>query len=138
MKWFIKCLKNYATFKGRARRTEFWMFTLFYTIILFVFGLLSGLTEPEPYYSEFTYMRETAGPSLLSAFFSTLATIFFIGTFLPTLAVSVRRLHDTGKTGWWVLINLIPYIGGIVLLVFLVSDSDEQENQYGPNPKAME
>ena len=108
MKWFIKCFKQYADFKGRARRKEYWMFTLINGIIGFVMGLL-GLTI--------------------------LSWIYSVAVFIPSLAVGVRRLHDIGKSAWWILLFLIPVIGWIWLIILFVQDSQPGENQWGENPK---
>ncbi len=108
MKWFIKCLKQYADFRGRARRKEYWMFTLINGIIGFVMGLL-GLTI--------------------------LSWIYSIAVFIPSLAVCVRRIHDIGKSAWWILLFLIPVIGWIWLIILFVQDSQPGENQWGENPK---
>jgi len=113
MNWYFEVLKKYAVFKGRARRKEFWMFYLFYIIFAFVVGVIEGF----------------AGTSFL-------ILLYTLAMFIPSLAVSVRRLHDTDRSGWWLLIGLVPLIGGIVLLVFTVQDSQADENQFGPNPKA--
>jgi uncharacterized membrane protein YhaH (DUF805 family) len=112
MQWYLKVLKNYVGFEGRARRTEYWMFALINVAILIVLSLIS----------------RAIGNSILY-------TIYALAVFLPGLAVAVRRLHDTDKSGWWLLIGLIPIIGAIVLLVFMVSDSTPGANQYGPSPK---
>lgn len=138
MKWFIKCLKNYATFKGRARLKEYWMFTLIYMMILFILGILMGITGPETYFDEQTYSMVTAESGTTYIIISILFTIFSLATVLPAIAVTVRRLHDTGKSGWWYFINFIPFIGAFILLVFLVLDGEVNENQYGPNPKTIE
>jgi uncharacterized membrane protein YhaH (DUF805 family) len=108
MKWFIKCFKQYADFKGRARRKEYWMFTLINGILGFVIGLL--------------------GLSILS-------WIYSIAVFIPSLAVCVRRIHDIGKSAWWILLFLIPVIGWIWLIILFVQDSQPGENQWGENPK---
>jgi len=112
--WYLKVLKNYAVFNGRARRKEYWMFNLFNTIFAIILSIVEvfiGLS------------------SVLVGFYS-------LALLIPSLAVLVRRLHDTGKSGWWVLISLIPIIGSIILLVFTCLDSQEGENNYGPNPKS--
>ena len=113
MNWYIKALKNYAVFGGRARRTEYWMFVLFNMIVAVILAAAEGLL---------------GGPGFLN-------TIYSLGVLIPSLAVSVRRLHDTGRTGWWLLVGLIPLIGFIVLLIFFVKDSDPEDNEYGSNPK---
>lgn len=119
MQWYLKVLKNYAGFSGRARRKEYWMFVLINMIIAFALGLLDGLLG---------FYDSQAGIGLLSG-------LYMLGIVIPSLAVAVRRLHDTGRSGWWLLIVLVPLIGGLVLLVFLVLDSEPGTNQYGPNPK---
>lgn len=108
MNWYIKALKNYAVFSGRARRKEYWYFFLINTAISIVLGVV--------------------GIGLLSG-------IYTLAVLLPSIAVGVRRLHDTDRSGWWLLIALIPIIGVIVLLVFAVQDSKAEANQYGMNPK---
>jgi uncharacterized membrane protein YhaH (DUF805 family) len=113
MDWYIEVLKKYAVFGGRACRTEYWMFFLFNFIITLVLSLVAGILK---------------GAGVLGVLYS-------LGVLLPNIAVSVRRLHDTGRSGWWLLISFIPLIGAIVLIVFLVMDSQPDVNQYGPNPK---
>lgn len=117
MSWFIEALKKYAVFNGRARRKEYWNFALFVGIIYAVLAII-------------------AVASKTSALFA-LVFIFYIGVLLPSLAVSVRRLHDTGRSGWWLLFSIVPLVGPITLLVFTCSDSQPGPNQYGPNPKEI-
>ena len=119
MNWYLEVLKKYAVFSGRARRMEYWMFALFNTIIGFVLGIIEGIAGIAPETDE-----------------SVLAILYTLAILLPTLAVGVRRLHDTGRTGWWTLILLVPLLGPIVTTVFFLQDSQPGENQYGPNPKA--
>ena len=114
-------LNKYATFSGRARRSEYWWWYLFVTIVFVVAGIIDKAIG-------FTYSDLTIGGGWL-------ATIAWIVFLVPNLAVSVRRLHDTGRSGWWLLIGLVPLIGWIVLLYFFILDS-ENDNQYGPYPKA--
>jgi uncharacterized membrane protein YhaH (DUF805 family) len=121
MNWFLAVLKKYAVFSGRAQRAEYWYFVLFYLIIMMVLAFIDAMTGT---------FSEESGIGLLSGVFS-------LATLIPTLAVSVRRLHDTGRSGWWLLLSLIPLIGAIVLLVFFVQDSTEGDNAYGLNPKAV-
>jgi uncharacterized membrane protein YhaH (DUF805 family) len=118
MDWYLGVLKKYAEFKGRARRREFWMFALFNFIISLVLSIID---------------RVIGNPEMGLGI---LGTLYALAVLLPSLAVGVRRLHDTGRSGWWLLIGLIPCIGLIVLIIFTVEDSQAGDNQYGPNPKA--
>ncbi|MEM7292870.1 MAG: DUF805 domain-containing protein [Pseudomonadota bacterium] len=111
MNHYIDAIKNYVNFSGRATRTQFWMFILFNIIISIVLNLIDVM---------------------LGTLF--LGFIYSLFVLLPALAVGARRLHDTGRSGWWQLIYLIPLIGLIVMIVFCVQDSVE-DNDYGPNPK---
>jgi len=115
--WYLAVLRKYADFSGRARRKEYWMFALVNFIIGIVLGLISGMLS-----------NALAATNLLSLLYALLVLI-------PSLAVGVRRLHDTGRSGWWLLIAVIPLIGAIVLLIFTVQDSEPGHNVYGPNPK---
>jgi len=122
MKWFLDVLKNkYATFEGRARRSEYWYFVLFYVLILVALTFVDGLIGT---------LNKEAGIGVLGA-------LFALGTMLPGLAVTVRRLHDTDRSGWWLLIGIIPIIGDLVLIVFAAQDSQPGANRFGPNPKGV-
>ena len=110
MHWYFEVLKKYSVFDGRAHRTEYWMFVLVNVIISFVLEMVLG--DP-----------------------GVLAVLYSLAVLVPSIAVSVRRLHDIGRSGWWLLVGVIPVVGGIVLLVFAVQDSQLGDNQYGPNPK---
>jgi len=118
MKWYLAVLKKYAVFSGRAPRIEYWTFFLFHLIIQLALAVIEGLAG---------FARQTDQ--------SVLAGLYSLIIFVPALAVTVRRLHDTGRSGWWSLIGFLPIIGAIGLLVFLVRDSQPGENEYGPNPK---
>jgi uncharacterized membrane protein YhaH (DUF805 family) len=121
MNWYLQALKQYAVFKGRSRRKEYWFFALFNLIVSIVLTAVDYATGSlDPAY----------GVGLLSGLYS-------LAILIPGLAVTVRRLHDTSRTGWWVLIAFIPFIGAIVLLVFMLLDSKPGNNQYGPNPKGI-
>ncbi len=113
MEWYLKALRQYADFEGRARRKEYWMFTLFNLIFAILAVVIDGLI----------------GTGAIIYLFYVLATI------IPNLSVSVRRLHDVGKSGWMYLVALIPLVGFIWLLVLLTTDSQPGDNEYGPNPK---
>ncbi len=138
MKWFIHGLKNYTTFEGRARRKEYWMFMLVYLLINLILRILVKVTGPETYFNEQTYTMETTDSSAIYILLTIIYFIFLIGTLLPTIAITVRRLHDTGRSGWWYFINFLPFVGSFILFIFLVLEGHEQENQYGPNPRTME
>lgn len=114
MNWYLEVLKKYAVFDGRARRKEYWMFFLVNFIVAFLIGFVEGLL---------------GSPAVIGTFY-TLAVL------IPSLAVGARRLHDTDRSGWWLLIGLLPIIGIVVLIVFFVLDSTPGDNQYGANPKA--
>jgi uncharacterized membrane protein YhaH (DUF805 family) len=120
MDWFLVVVKErYAQFSGRARRSEYWYYYLFYVLILVGLAVVDGITG--------TFNAAT-GVGLLSG-------VFGLAMLIPSLAVSVRRLHDTGRSGWWLLLALLPLIGAIVLLVFMLQNSAPGGNQYGANPK---
>jgi uncharacterized membrane protein YhaH (DUF805 family) len=117
--YYLEALKKYAVFSGRARRAEFWYFVLFNLIVAIVLALID------------TLLGTTTGVSS----FGILSGLYSLAVLIPTLALWVRRLHDIDRTGWWVLINLIPLIGTIVLLVFALTPGTPGSNQYGPDPK---
>ncbi len=119
MNWYLEVLKKYAVFSGRTRRKEYWYFGLFNIIFMIVLAVIDGATGS---------FSAAAGMGMFSGIYS-------LAVLIPGIAVLVRRLHDTDRSGWWLLIGLIPFIGAIVLLIFTVQDSNPGENQYGPNPK---
>lgn len=119
MNWYIKVLKQYADFSGRARRKEYWMFVLFNVIFAFTLGLIDGLMG--------AYDSQTS--------YGVLGGLYTLAVLIPSLAVTVRRLHDVGKSGWMYFIILIPFIGAIWLLVLMLTDGNSGVNEYGPNPK---
>ena len=118
MNWYLDAWKNYVNFQGRARRKAYWMFVLFNLIALVVLSFIEsaiGLSGQNGY--------------------GILTGLYTLAMILPLIALAVRRLHDTGRSGWWILIGLVPLIGPIVLIVFYVTDSQPGTNEYGPNPK---
>lgn len=125
MDWYSYAINiNYFNFKGRARRKEYWMFTLINNAII-VSLYLATL-----YFSDLYSRDFNAIGFVLTVFF----VIYIIVTFIPSLSVTVRRLHDTGRSGWWLLALLIPF-GGIIIFVFSCLDSHPGDNRFGPNPK---
>lgn len=111
------CVSKFATFSGRARRSEYWMANLAFFLALLAWGVVAMFLRWE--------------------ILQFLGTIFFLACLLPLLSVSVRRLHDVGRSGWWLFIRAIPLVGDIVIFVFSVTDSEPYTNQYGPPPKAF-
>jgi uncharacterized membrane protein YhaH (DUF805 family) len=113
MNGYLTTLKKWSDFSGRASRTEYWMFFLFNFIIAIVLGVIDSVI---------------GSPGIIGL-------IFALAILIPAIAVGVRRLHDTDRSGWWLLIAFVPILGGIVLIVFFVLDSTPGENKYGANPK---
>ena len=128
MNQFIKVLSHYADFSGRARRKEYWMFVLFNAIFAFVWAFLGTLVL----LLTVRHNRDIL-PGMYIVYLS-----YYIIMMLPSLAVVVRRLHDTGKSGWMLLVGLIPIAGGIWLFVLMLTAGEERGNRYGPNPKTSE
>jgi uncharacterized membrane protein YhaH (DUF805 family) len=120
MSWYLDVLKKYAVFSGRARRREYWMFILINAIVAGILASLGALTSRDGGVSLFTW----------------LSGLYGLAVFLPALGVLIRRLHDTNRRGWWMFISLVPLVGWIILLVFLIQDSSLGTNRFGPNPKA--
>ncbi len=119
MNWYIEVMKKYTVFSGRARRKEYWIFFLFNSIFIFALVLIDNL----------------AGLADRHTGYGPLGILYSLAVLIPSIGVGVRRLHDTDRSGWWLLIAFVPIIGAIVLLVFQVSDSQAGSNRYGPNPK---
>ena len=123
MEWYLKVMRdNYANFSGRARRKEYWMFTLFFLLFALLAGFVIGILSA---------VGETVAMIAII-----LAVVWYLAHLVPSLAVTVRRLHDTGKSGWFYLLALIPYIGGLIIFIFTVIEGDKGDNKYGPDPKA--
>jgi len=127
MKWFIKVLSQYADFSGRARRKEYWMFVLFNSIVFIAWVFLTALIL---LFTTKGYDSSVIGIQTVIIYLS-----YYLVLTLPSLAVAVRRLHDVGKSGWMLLISLIPIVGGIWLFVLMVTEGEELGNEYGTNPK---
>ena len=130
MEWYLKVMRdNYTNFSGRARRKEYWMFTLVYVIISTGCTVLDNVLG--------TVFMMDAGPlGEISMGYGWAYTICVLIHFIPGLALAVRRLHDVGKSGWFYLIFLIPFIGPVWLLVLFCLEGKKEDNKYGSNPKA--
>ena len=128
MEWMILPLKRYADFQGRSRRKEYWMFSLGVTLVIVVIGLLG-----------FTLGSSDNGGSGVGSLFGGGALIvlgiLYLAILIPALAVQVRRFHDQDKSGWLVLLNFIPYLGALVVLVFMLLEGTRGPNRFGPDPK---
>jgi uncharacterized membrane protein YhaH (DUF805 family) len=131
MDWYLMVWKKYAEFNGRSRRKEFWMFVLFNILAALVLAALGGIGLA---------ISENYGGVLFIPF-----GIYYLAMIVPSFAVVVRRFHDTGKSGWNYLLlfvlSWIPFLGiiaSVVILIFVCTDSDPGDNEYGPNPKAAE
>lgn len=111
MNWYLKAFKKYASFEGRARRKEYWMFFLFNMLIGYGLFIAAVIVEL---------------PVLMFA-----AVLYFVGTVIPSLAVAIRRMHDVGKSGWFILVPIYSFI-------LICTKSEEGDNKYGPNPKVHE
>ena len=124
--FFKKCVKDkYANFEGRARRKEYWSFVLFFTIFylaLYTIGIVLTISSKSATLAFITFG---------------ILCVFALALFLPSLGVTIRRLHDIGKGGGWIFISFVPFVGGIILLVFTLMDSEAGENRFGPNPKGF-
>jgi uncharacterized membrane protein YhaH (DUF805 family) len=112
MEHFTAAIQQFANFEGRNTRTQYWMFILFYVIFYIVCAVVDNIL----------------GKPIISGLYSLVLLV-------PSIAAATRRLHDTGRSGWWQLIGLIPILGAIVLIVFLAQDSAAGDNEYGANPK---
>jgi uncharacterized membrane protein YhaH (DUF805 family) len=123
MNYYLKVLQNYATFSGRARRREFWYFALFNMIFIILAMVLDRV------------LGTTLKMGGVETPYGYIYLLYVLVLFIPGLAVSVRRLHDVGKSGWMYLIVLIPIIGAIWLLVLFFTDSNTESNKWGENPK---
>ncbi|MGL5499424.1 MAG: DUF805 domain-containing protein [Aeromonas sobria] len=115
MNWYISVLKQYAVFSGRARRTEYWMFVLCNVIVMLLLGMVDKLIGGDK---------------------ELISSIYSLAVLLPSWAVAARRLHDTDRSAWWLLLGLIPIIGTLVLIYFMVCNGQQGPNRFGDDPKA--
>lgn len=124
MDWMILPFMRYAEFSGRSRRKEYWMFVLFNILVVIALLIVSGILG-------LLASDEDIGVGAVVV----LMVVYFLGTFVPSLAVQVRRMHDQDKSGWFVLLGLVPF-GGIILLIFMLIEGTPGPNRFGPDPKA--
>lgn len=133
MNWYLTVVRdNYANFQGRARRKEYWMFMLVHTIIWLVLYLIIAIFSPSE-----EALLNGASLGFIPMLMSGLGLIYILATLVPTLAVTARRLHDTDRSGWWQLLNLIPLLS-LIVLVFTILEGTRGDNRFGPDPKAFE
>jgi uncharacterized membrane protein YhaH (DUF805 family) len=122
MNWYLEAIRKYAVFTGRSRRSEYWYFVLFNALIIIAL----------------TVVDVAMGLYSIKGDVGLLSGIYSLAIFIPSFAVTVRRLHDTDRSGWWVLLALIPIVGVIVLIVFFATDGTPGSNRFGENPKQAE
>jgi len=121
MEWYLQVIRKYASFEGRASRQEYWMFILVNLIITIVISTVESIIDV----------------TISSDGIGAIAIIYMLFILLPSISVGVRRLHDTGRSGAWFLVLFLPFVGGILYLIFMVLDSHNQ-NEYGPSPKGVD
>lgn len=122
MEWYLKVVRdNFANFNGRARRKEYWMFLLFNLVVSGILSIVDQLFG----------MTLESGAGILGAVYS-------LAVLIPAIAASIRRLHDVGKSGWFLLLAFVPCVGGIYLLYLMIQDGEPGVNAYGPNPKDLD
>ena len=120
MEWMMMPLKRYADFSGRSRRKEYWMYILGVLIVAIVLSIVEGILGLS---------------GMVGGVYGPLTTIFLLGILIPSLAVQVRRFHDQDKSGWFVLLSFIPFVGAIIVLVFMCLEGTKGPNRFGPDPK---
>ncbi|WP_235694104.1 DUF805 domain-containing protein [Caenibius tardaugens] len=120
MEWMLLPLKRYADFSGRSRRKEYWMFVLGVFIAAIVLSIIEGIVGLS---------------GMVGGVYGPLTTLFLLGILVPSIAVQVRRFHDQDKSGWFVLLALIPFLGGLAVLVFMCLEGTRGPNRFGPDPK---
>lgn len=125
MNWFLVALKKYAVMSGRARRKEYWFFILFSSLISLIFPIFYGIFN-------------SINPSELNNIIIYMWTIYMILMIVPNFTVTIRRLHDTNHSAWWLFLYLIPFAGALVIFIFMVIDGDKGPNRFGEDPKAID
>lgn len=120
MEWMMMPLQRYADFSGRSRRKEYWMFILGVVIVAVILGIIEGILGIN---------------GMVGGVYGPLTILLLLGILIPSIAVQVRRFHDQGKSGWFVLLGFIPLVGGLIVLVFMCLEGTNGPNEYGPDPK---
>ena len=120
MEWMLMPLQRYADFQGRSRRKEYWMFLLGVFIAAIILGIIEGVLGLS---------------GMVGGVYGPLTTLLLLGIIVPSIAVQVRRFHDQDKSGWFVLLGFIPFVGGIIVLVFMCLEGTRGPNRFGPDPK---
>ena len=120
MEWMLLPIKRYTDFSGRSRRKEYWMFLLGVVIVAIVLGIIEGILGLS---------------GMVAGVYGPLTVIFLLGIIIPSIAVQIRRFHDQDKSGWFVLLGLIPFVGGLIVLVFMCLEGTKGPNRFGPDPK---
>jgi uncharacterized membrane protein YhaH (DUF805 family) len=130
MSLMFEPLRKYAQFEGRARRSEYWLFTLFQVLVTFAIAILIGIASAS------TDTPDASGqdPNMVGGLLVLALILFWLAMFIPSLAVTVRRLHDSDKSGFWLLLHLIP-VGGFVIFIFTLLDGTPGPNRHGPDEK---
>ena len=123
MEWATLPLKKYAEFEGRSRRKEYWSFFLLCLAGLVVLSVVDSILGMG---------------GMIGGLYGPLTTLFMLALLVPSIAVGIRRLHDTDRSGWWMLLAFVPFVGGLILLVFYVLEGTRGPNRFGPDPKGSE
>ncbi len=130
MEWMLLPYRRYAEFTGRSRRREYWLFVLLYLLVMMVIEAIFGTPRAITMSSGFSYGIIANGTG------TTVGNLFWLASFIPGLAVSVRRLHDIDRSGWWLLLGFVPVLGWFTLFIFYCLDGTAGSNRFGPDPKA--
>ena len=132
MEWMILPYKRYFDFSGRSRRKEYWLYTLLNFIVIMALVALAMAGVP---WTEISNHESNPQPGIMLWIAIGLGVFFLLGSFIPSIAVTIRRFHDQGQSGWLYMLSFIPYVGGIVVFVFMCLDGTKGENRFGPDPK---
>lgn len=138
-------LRRYADFSGRSRRKEYWLWAAFNIVVVFIlYGIIIAAVAPAAYEAQMASQSglQPGAPSVGlmagTGIVGILLLLYALATIIPNLAVTVRRFHDQDKSGWFILLGLIPFVGGLILLVFMLMEGTRGPNRYGSDPKAAD